>query len=272
MNRTENIPLADTSREELSERIGQARERFYGLIRTADPLARPRGSAWTVQQYVAHVLSVALHYRDIIHGREYLRAATTAEVHLHNQAEMEALVAPVPELADQIQAVEKEMDGYFDAHTDDQRVLPFHGGVMVSGITGQTNWLGELVMHGHDIARAVKSPYRIDERDMLLVARGMMDYGHGFLRADVSPDTDVCVALKVPDARPYVIHVHDGIAEFRLRRPADRPDAVLRTPASTLTEMLYERIGPFTAVRRGLFIVGGRRPWTALKLQSFFAS
>lgn len=272
MNDTDYVALVDTNRDELRERIGQARERFDRLIRAADPLARPRGSHWTVQQYAAHVLSVALHYREINHGREYLRAATTGEVHLNNQAEMEALIAPVPELADQLQALAAEMDGYFDAHTDDRRVIPFHGGAMVSGITGQTNWLGELVMHGSDIARAVKAPFKIDERDMLLVARGMMEYGHGFLRADTSPDTDVCVALKVPDARPYVIHIHGGIAEFRARTPADRPDAVLRVPASTLTEMLYERIGPFTAVRRGLFIVGGRRPWAALKLQSYFAS
>ncbi len=272
MNGIGYVSLVDTTRDELRERIGQARERFDRLIREADPQARPAGSDWTVQQYAAHVLSVALHYREIIHGREYLRAATTGEVHLNNQAEMEALIAPVPELADQLQAVEAEMDGYFDAHTDDRPVIPFHGGVMVSGITGQTNWLGELVMHGQDIARAMKAPYKIDERDMLLVARGMMEYGHGFLRADTSPDTDICVALKVPDARPFVIRIQGGVAAFRARTPADRPDAVLRVPASTLTEMLYERIGPFTAVRRGLFVVGGRRPWVALKLQSYFGS
>jgi hypothetical protein len=34
--------------------------------------------------------------------------------------------------------------------------------------------------------------------------------------------------------------------------------------------MLYQRIGPIGAARRGLFIVGGRRPWAALKLQSYF--
>jgi hypothetical protein len=52
--------------------------------------------------------------------------------------------------------------------------------------------------------------------------------------------------------------------------PNDRPDAVLRLPASTLTQMLYKRIGPLNAVRQGLRVVGGRRPWLALKLQSCF--
>jgi hypothetical protein len=41
-------------------------------------------------------------------------------------------------------------------------------------------------------------------------------------------------------------------------------------PASTLTQLLYQRIGPFTAAGRGLRIVGGRHPWLALKLMSYF--
>jgi hypothetical protein len=72
MNDTEYLALVDTNRDELRERIEHAMERFDRLIRAVDPLARPAGSDWTVQQYAAHVLSVALHYREIIHGREYL--------------------------------------------------------------------------------------------------------------------------------------------------------------------------------------------------------
>ena len=264
------VALVDTDRAELRQRIGQAKERFDRLIRSADPFARIPGGDWTVQQLAAHVLSVTHRYRLVMRGSEFRRAASMSDMDVVNQVEMEALVAPIPELADQIQEVSVEMDDWFEAHGDDPRVFPFHGGGMISGITAQTNWLGELVMHGSDVARAVKAPFTVDERDLLLVARGMMEYAHGFLRADVSPDTDLCVALTIPDARPWIIHIHDGIAEVRARTPADRPDAVMRTPASAITELLYKRIGQFAAVRRGLFIVGGRRPWRALKLASYF--
>jgi hypothetical protein len=270
MDDTEYIALVDTDRAELRQRIGRANQRFDRLIRSADPIAPIPGGHWTVQQLAAHMLSITHRYRMMMRGSDFRRASSMSDMDAINQAEMEALVAPIPELADEIQAVAAEMDGWFDAHTDDPRLLPFHGGLMISGITAQTNWLGELVMHGCDVARAVKAPFTLDERDMLLVARGMMEYGAGFLRADVSPDTDVCVALKIPDARPWVIHIHDGVAEFRARTPADRPDAVMRTPPSALTELLYKRIGQFTAVRRGMFVVGGRRPWGALKLPSYF--
>lgn len=164
------------------------------------------------------------------------------------------------------------MDSYFDAVANQEPVLPFHCGLLGDGISSQTNWLGELLVHGGDVARAVTAPWELPERDMLLVLRGLMQFGSGsaYLRAGLSPHTDICAAIDVPEARPYVIHVHAGTAEFRVRRPDDRPDAVLRAPASTLALLLYQRIGPLTAARKGLRTVGGRRPWRALKLQSCF--
>jgi hypothetical protein len=42
----------------------------------------------------------------------------------------------------------------------------------------------------------------------------------------------------------------------------------MKGPASTLNRLFLQRIGPVTATRQGLRIVGGRRPWKAMKLQS----
>jgi len=270
MNDTGDVALVDTTRDELREHIAQARERFDRLVRTADPLARPPGSDWTVQQVVAHVLTGAHRCRDLARTGDYHRAAYPSEMGAINQTELEAAMAPIPDLADQLQALEPEIDSYFDAVANEGPVLPFHCGACVDGITVQTTWLGELLLHGHDVAQAVEASWELPERDMLLVARGLMQFGAGYLRAAVSPRTDLCVAFNVRGARPYLIHIHHGTAEFRERRPDDRPDAVLRVPASTLTQLLYQRIGSFTAARGGLLIIGGRRPWLALKLQSYF--
>jgi hypothetical protein len=47
-------------------------------------------------------------------------------------------------------------------------------------------------------------------------------------------------------------------------------DAVLRTPAATQLLTMYGRIGVGTATRRGMRVIGGRRPWRALRLPSMF--
>jgi uncharacterized protein (TIGR03083 family) len=270
MNDIEYTPLVDTTRDELRERIELARQRFDRLVRTASPHARPPRSRWTVQQVVAHVLTIAHRYRDLANTGDYRRAASASQVALINQCELEAAMAPICELADRLQALTPVMDSFFDAVADEERILPFHGGGYIDGIASQTNWLGELLLHGHDIARAVKARWELPERDMLLIARGLMQIGPAYLRAEIPPGTDVCVALQVPGARPYLMHIHHGSADIRERRCDDRPDAVLRAPASTLTQLLYQRIGPFTAARQGLRLVGGRRPWLAFKLQSYF--
>lgn len=270
MNGIGYVSLVDTTRDELRDRIGRARHRFDRLIRTADPPARVPGLDWTVHQVIAHMLSMAHRYQAVAQGRDFRRATYARELDEINRTELDALMAPIPEIADQLNDLAPVMDALFDTCSN-ERVYELHCGAFADGITAQTNWLGELLLHGRDVARAIRAPWQIEERDMLLIARGLMQYGEGpgYLRAGLPPGTDVCIAVKLPGARPYVLHIHDGAVETRERRPDDRPDAVLRTPASTLCDMIYQRIGPVTAARRGLMIIGGRRPWKALKLQSY---
>jgi len=262
--------LTDTDRDELRERITLARDRFDQLIRTADPRARARGSDWTVQETAAHVLTVAQRYLQVGRGLEFRRAQTLAEMPAINQAELEAVLAPVAEIADGLRGLEPELDAMFDRPLTDEPEYLFHGGVVVSDVTGQTNWLAELLVHGLDVARAVNAPWQIAERDAVLMLRGMMQIAPAAVRSDLPPDRDIRVVLEIPGARPYLLHIHDGIAETRARRPEDRPHAVLRAPASTLQLLLYHRISPLAAVRRGLRIAGGRRPWKALALDACF--
>jgi hypothetical protein len=59
---------------------------------------------------------------------------------------------------------------YFDTLIDDKPAFEFHGGVPISGLTAQTNRLGALLFHGHDVARAVNAPWELPERDMLLMS------------------------------------------------------------------------------------------------------
>jgi hypothetical protein len=269
MNDIEVAALVDTTRDELRDRIAQTLARFDRLAHSAEPLAPLPRSTWTVQQAVAHVLTIAQRYLHEQQGDSRLAAHPRA-VSTLNQNEVEAALAPVSELADQLQAVAPELDALFDTIADEGPVLPFHCGARVDGITWQTNWLGELLLHGRDIARAANAPWELLERDMLLIARGLMQIAPAYVRATIPPGTDICAAIKTPGARPYLVHIHDGIGELRARRHNDRPDAVLRMPASTLTLLLYQRIGQFTAARQGLRVIGGRRPWLAFKLVSCF--
>jgi len=208
MNDTGYVPLVDTSRDELRERIAVAHKRFDELVRTADPLAHSPGREWTVQQIVAHVLTVAQRYTQFARGGEYRHAADARDIAALNRTELEAAMAPVPELADHLQALVPEMDGFFDTNSDDRPTIPFHAFGFMSSNTAQTNWLGELLLHGEDIARAVKIPWALPERDMLLVSRGFPEMVPLYVRPGLSghtkcvcgPSSSRCSAL--PHSHP----------------------------------------------------------------------
>lgn len=262
--------MTDTSRKELRGQIGAARLRFDRLIRSADPQARPPGSDWNVQEVTAHVLTAAHRYREVAQGRTFQVAATPRDLDAINATELRAALAPIPQMAQELLELAPVMDDFFDRVHDDPLAFPFHGGIRVSGISAQTNWLAELLLHGEDIARATRQSWDLAERDLLLVLSGVMAMAPAYVRRDLPPGTELMIALGIPGARPWVMHIHDGVAEARERRPEDRPDAVLRVPASTFTKLLYQRLGPVQAVRHGLLVVGGRRPWRSLQMQSMF--
>ena len=150
------------------------------------------------------------------------RAAYPRELDGINQAELEAAMAPIPELADQLLALAPELDDFFDGVTNEGPVLPFHCDALIDGITVQTNWLGELLLHGQDIARAVKAPWVLPERDMLLVMRGGMQIAPAYLRHSLARHRRLC-GRYAPGGAALPMHIHNGAVELRERRPDDRP-------------------------------------------------
>lgn len=98
MNSTGYIGLVDTDRTELRERIAVAWGRFDRQARAAAPDARVPRSEWTVQQTVAHVLTIAHRYVAVARGGDYRHAGHPREVDVINQEELGAVMAPVSDL------------------------------------------------------------------------------------------------------------------------------------------------------------------------------
>src|SRR4029079_617417 len=133
MNNTGCVAIVDTDRDELKVRIGDARQRFYRLARSADPHARRRGLDWNVHQVIAHVLCVARRYQAIAEGRDFRRARYPRDLDQINHEEMLVAMAPIPELLEKLEALEPVMDEFFDKLPDDY-TNEFHCGATTSGI------------------------------------------------------------------------------------------------------------------------------------------
>lgn len=263
--------MTDTSPGEVAGAVDRARRDFAELCSRADPATPVLDGHWTVHQVAAHLASVSQRYVDIAEHGRYRRGATPRDVDRINDEEAAEFAGwPLPDLLDKLEADAPTLRRLGEQMVAAGGRAPFHGGAAVDGIAGMTNWLGELRIHGHDVAAASGQPWPLPERDLLLVLTGLQQIVPAYLDPARAAGRDVMVELRVPTARPWVVHVHDDAVESRERCPTDRPHGVIRARASVLTLMLYQRIGLVGAARRGLVVAGGTRPWRVLALPTLF--
>jgi uncharacterized protein (TIGR03083 family) len=162
--------------------IEEVGERFATLVSAApDPSLRIRHSDWTVSEATAHVVTVAPRYADGPEGRGTWVQDPKALPEL-NQGQIRALgTHSLAELAAQLRhdlaALEDQVAGYGSAPPS----FRFHGGELVPADVALGILLGELVVHGWDIAQAVHQPWPIDPGHVALILEGLVPIVPGWV-------------------------------------------------------------------------------------------
>jgi uncharacterized protein (TIGR03083 family) len=258
-----------TDGQELWQRIDAAQERFVVLVRSIAPDLVAAGSTWSTRDVVAHVLTVMERYtnRDIA-STDGL-GATPREVDVINDRELRALDGVgLDELLNRLETQMGRVKRAFAPGALDLHVrFPFHGGVTIDAAGGLSNIIGEFLIHGHDLARAAGRAWPIESRDALLIINGVLQLLPAYAEPSAHGRLDLMWRLR--GAARWVLAFEDGRATSRRAAAAERPDVVMSAPPETLLLFLYQRLGPGAGIRRGLKVVGGRRPWRVMKLQKF---
>lgn len=258
--------FTSTSAEELLERGTQAESRFRRLARDVPADLQLAGSAWTVRDVVAHLVTVARRYTRRDPDSTDGLGETPREVDRINAEELAALGdASRDELLTELEAeLETLRIMYPPEQLDLHRTFPFHGGVCIDAAAAQSNLIGEFTIHGRDIAQAAHRPWQIEPRDAVLVLNGVMQILPAYVNR--SATSSLSIALRVPGANPWKLQFHDGTLTSTARND-DKPfDVVLRVPPVTLMLALYQRLTPLQAMRGGMLVVGGRKPWRIANL------
>lgn len=258
-----------TDSDELWQRIDLAEQRFIDLVRSIGPDVVGTGTTWSSRDVVAHVLTVVERYtnRDIA-STDGL-GATPREVDVINERELRALDGvPMAELLDRLEAhVARVKAAFAPEHLDLHLRFPFHGGVTIDAAGGMSNIVGEFLIHGRDLATAAGRPWRIESRDALLIINGVLQ----LLPAYAEPSAKGMLDLmwRLPGAADWILAFDNGAATSRPADTGERVDVILTAPPETLLLFLYQRLGPLAALRGGLRVAGGRKPWRVAKLQKF---
>jgi hypothetical protein len=249
--------------------------RFCDLVASVpDPAARA-SATWSVADFVAHVTTISFLNTWLLGASEppfdmpglteAIAATTTDTVH---------------DLNDQVMSHfhERDVSGLLD-------ILRHHVDLMLTASQAhdpaQTfSWLGEarptlagmfahmvneLLIHGNDIARAVKMPWAMPARDaalffdLFLVGIASGQQGRLLDGSKRPLPRRIAVEFRSGYTTPVTMVVRNGQVTTEPAGPG--ADARVRFDPAALNMMLFGRISKPQAVLTGKVIISGRRPW-----------
>lgn len=275
---TNHTTAATLDRHAARAAIRVAVERFTTLLKQTDDIERPAAdTAWTVAETAAHVYVVLIGFSGAIAGEmlpgQYLDADFPTRLAATNSATI-ALIdhTDAAHLAEVITAAaQRFLELASAAEPNLDCATPWYGPGRTRTVDCLTALaLGELTVHGRDIAAGTSRPWPIStEHAKLIVGTVCPEMSPLVVRPDAAIGEPVTYEVRLRDDGPrYVIRVADGTAEVRsIGGPVD---CVISADPVTYLLIVYGRTTLGQALLRGRILAWGRRPWLALRFKSLF--
>jgi uncharacterized protein (TIGR03083 family) len=265
-------------REAARAAISAAAGRFTALLRETDDIERPAGGTnWTVAETAAHVSCVFTWFSAAIAGElpalKYLEADFPTRLAATNAATIAMVDHTDPgRLAELITAgAQRFLELVAAADPEMGCETPWYG-------PGRTRTpdcltalaLGELTVHGHDIATGTGRPWPISaEHAKLILGTVCPEMWPLVVRPEAGGGRPVRYEVRLRgNGLRYVIRVADGTAE--VRAAGGLVDCVISADPVTFLLVSYGRMPLGRALLRGGMLAWGRRPWLGLRFKDLF--
>jgi putative sterol carrier protein len=141
------------------------------------------------------------------------------------------------------------------------------------------HFLGELLVHGHDIATASQQPWPIEPEHAALGGRFLFSFletigpetRKSFVNADAAAGLRTTFELRVRGSRSWFVAFDDGAMSFS-HAPTGPVDCHISADPVTFLLIAFGRIGPIRPALTGRLLVWGRRPHLAFKFTRLLKS
>jgi uncharacterized protein (TIGR03083 family) len=252
--------------------IDDAAERLITLISRAPDLTTrvPSTPQWTVIDAFTHVVTVAPRYcQGARHEGHWVdRADELPEFNAHQLAALAS--RDVATLSAQLRSTLAELAELIDGFGDAQPTFRFHGGEQVAADVALGILLGELIVHGWDIAHALGRPWSIQPSHVELIVQGLTPMLPGWLSPDRAPGHTGTYEVRLRGQGTHRFSFRDGI--LTMNPPgAWRPDVIISAdPVTFLLVCAYKRRSQWPAILTGKLVAWGRKPWLAMPFAGRF--
>ena len=274
--------LAGAALPEMRSALSQTAHRLADLLHSLpDTDAAIPGSTWTIGDAAAHVV-MNLRREGLVAAGEavpWAAGATSAPGTPRGIEELNArAVTTEPERHPKalarmlVTAVDDFLSATAKLPADHHMPSPYFQGEMALDLAGVTSIeLGEVLVHGYDIAKAAGRPWPIAADAARLALPAALRLAPAAVNPQTAHGHTGGYDLRIRGGPRLVIRFADGRAW--LEEPGEAPvDCHLLAQPVPLLLVLYGRITQWGPIAKGQLLTWGRRPWRALGFKRLFLS
>lgn len=236
------------------------------LFRSVTDASKIAVGTWTVADVAAHLALLFEIYPDIVRGQPS-PVTDLDDIPQLSAAFLEAYPERDPTvLADKIEAA---WNGYRTAAREvgPGQTMTWHGGIQMRVGTLTGIMLGELLVHGYDVARALDRPWDIERDDAVLTLKAIAELLPHYLSEEGKRARE-SFRLNVRGGDPITFRFHGGRLEVNEKDIAPVDCKLSIDPVAFLL-VGYGRAGLWPAVFKGQTFAYGRKPWLSLRFQTY---
>ena len=258
----------------LLDALDNATGRFTTLLRRADDGSVRAIGDWTVDDVATHLshgftevyLAIARGEGSAVTSTAGIAGMNEAYVNAHRERDLPVLAARIDEGHAEFQEAMRRLTP--------QTELTWHARIVLPATTMAAIVLGEVLIHGHDVAQASGQAWSIDAESARMAIMGLVPLLPHYVDRDATADVQARVLLSLRGPRrahnQFVFVVDRG--SLTVEELDDGVDCRISADPSAFMLVSYGRLSPLRPALTGKIVAYGRKPWLGLKLSGWLTN